>query len=68
MGDVVHITAARRTRRPDRRDGESLGPATVVLFTGIRIERWGERDFGRGPDEAPTNRPTSPKRRRRRST
>lgn len=68
MGDVVHITAARRSRRPERRADEAREPATVALFTGIRVERWGERDLGSGPEEAPTNRPTSPKRRRRRST
>jgi len=62
MGDVVRITEAHRSRRPARRDGEVFGPGRVLLFTGIRIERRIE------PDAAtPEPRPTSPRRRRRRS-
>lgn len=63
MGDVVRITEAHRSRRPARRDGEVFGPGRVLLFTGIRIERRVE------PEDAatPEPRPTSPRRRRRRS-
>lgn len=65
MGDVVRLTDARRSHRPIRREEEKIGPATVSLFTGIRIERWDDRDGG--PDAAPETRPPSPRRRRRRS-
>ncbi len=38
MGDVVKLTPAPR-RRPEMR---ASGPATVLLYTGIRIERVAE--------------------------
>lgn len=63
MGDVVQMTEVRRSYRLLRRDPTD-GPATVALFTGVRVERWGERDPD--PTDAPRNRPTTPRRRRRR--
>jgi hypothetical protein len=62
MGDVVEITVARRTRRPTRRAAEADGPATVVLFTGVRIERWDDRAPPAG--DRPGSRPSSRRRRR----
>lgn len=64
MGDVVLLSEARRPRRTRGRDGETSEPGSIALFTGVRIERWGEDE----PDPRPTEtRPTTPRRRRRRS-
>ena len=62
MGDVVEITDARRTRRPRRRAAETEGPAMVVLFTGVRIERWDDRTPP--ASDRPGTRPSSRRRRR----
>jgi hypothetical protein len=64
MGDVVQLSEARRSHRPLHRATEPAGPATIALFTGVRIERWCERDPE--PVDAPRTRPTTPRRRRRR--
>ena len=61
MGNVVEIEDARRTR-PRRRGTEEGGPATVVLFTGVRIERWDDRAPPAG--DRPGTRPSSRRRRR----
>jgi len=64
MGDVVQLSEARRSHRPFRRDTTPAGPATIALFTGVRIEHWSE--CAPEPVDAPRTRPTTPRRRRRR--
>ena len=65
MGDVVQISQARRSR--PRRPAETDVPAeaTIAFFTGVRIERWSDRETD--PVDTPRKRPTSPRSRRRRT-
>ena len=65
MGDVVQISEVRRARRRRRSETEVSEGGTVALFTGVRIERWGDPETD--PGEPPRNR-TTPSRRRRRRT
>lgn len=61
MGDVVQLSEVRRSCRRARDTSEITEPATIVLFTGVRVEHWAEPVAD--PDETA---PRTPRRRRRR--
>ncbi len=65
MGDVVRLSEVRASRPSRRVETEVPTEATIALFTGVRIERWSDGETG--PGETPQNRPTPPRRRRRRT-
>ena len=65
MGDVVQISEARRRRRRHRPETEVSEGGTIALFTGVRIERWGDPETD--PGDPPRHRTTPSRRRRRRS-
>ena len=65
MGDVVRLSEVRESRPRRRAETEVSAQGTIALFTGVRIERWSEGETG--PGDAPQNRPTPPRRRRRRT-
>ncbi len=65
MGDVVQISKVRRSRPRRRAESGETETGTIALFTGVRIERWSERETGSA--DAPRSRPTPPSRRRRRT-
>ncbi len=61
MGDVVNLATLRRRIRPARADrSDRLGE--IVLFTGVRIERW-EDPATDGTGVETDRRPRSPRRR-----
>ena len=66
MGDVVELAGARRSRPRRRSPAEASETGTIALFTGVRIERAGDAETR--PEGEPGNRPTSPRRRRRRTS
>ena len=39
MADIIPIGDARRSLRPAGLVGKEIGPAKVVLFTGVRYEK-----------------------------
>lgn len=63
MGDIVKLSELRRSRTSRRSEIAVSEPGTVALFTGVRIERWAERDPE--PSADPRTRPTRPRSRRR---
>jgi hypothetical protein len=65
MGDIVRLSEVRSSRPSRRAETEVSVEATITFFTGVRIERWDDGETG--PGEAPQNRPTPPRRRRRRT-
>jgi len=64
MGDVVQLSDARRSRPRIRPATDASVRGAVALFTGVRIERWGDRQPDAG--DAPKTRPTAPRGPRRR--
>ncbi|MDK9697805.1 MAG: hypothetical protein OEL76_15600 [Siculibacillus sp.] len=65
MGDVVQFSQLRRSHLRRRSQTGVSETGTIALFTGVRIERWSERDPE--PGDAARTRPTRPRGRRRSS-
>lgn len=65
MGDVVQFSQLRRSNLRRRSPAEVSVTGTIALFTGVRVEHWGEHDPE--PDDAARTRPTRPRGRRRTS-
>ena len=65
MGDVVPLCRTGRSRPAGGGTTDPEVTGVVVLFTGVRIERWREAE----PEVVaePRDRPDPPRRRRRRS-
>jgi len=55
MGDVVELATVRRSPSLRRR-GASDRCGEIALFTGVRVERWGETPPA-GPREPPRRPP-----------
>lgn len=61
MGDVVRLQRIEEPRRSARRiDAKQQQPCQILIFTGVRYERWSDETTPPAPAPAP-------KRRRRRN-
>lgn len=63
MGEVVRLQRDEEPRRSAKRADAGRAPCQILIFTGVRYERW--TDESTPPSPAPAPAPASKRRRRR---